>query len=136
MKTGSTKISDMNRIWPQVENYLSVPHSRSQYNKMVKLLDELIDEIGNDEKHPLTALMETIGTLIESYEEHHIPKPEKDTVSILKSLMAEHHLKQKDLKEIGSQGVVSEVLNGKRKLNLRQITALAQRFHISPDVLI
>lgn len=74
MKTASTNISDMHRIWPQVENYMSVSHSQHQYNKMVKLLDELIDEIGNDHKHPLATLMETIGTLIDFYEEKHIPK--------------------------------------------------------------
>ena len=48
--------------------------------------------------------------------------------------MDEHHLKQADLPEIGSQGVVSEILNGKRELNVRQIQALADRFHVSPAV--
>ncbi|MEO1801157.1 MAG: transcriptional regulator, partial [Cyanobacteria bacterium J06629_2] len=37
-----------------------------------------------------------------------------------------------DLSEIGSQGVVSEILSGKRKLNVRQIQLLAERFHVSP----
>tara|TARA_B110000467_G_scaffold157495_1_gene172331 strand:+ start:718 stop:870 length:153 start_codon:yes stop_codon:yes gene_type:complete len=50
--------------------------------------------------------------------------------------MTEHNLKQKDMNEIGSQGVVSEVLNGRRKLNLRQISAIAKRFHLSVDVFI
>ena len=47
--------------------------------------------------------------------------------------MEEHHLTQNDLREIGTQGVVSEILNGKRKLNLRQIRLLSQRFHVSPE---
>jgi len=38
------------------------------------------------------------------------------------------------LPEVGSQGVVSEVLSGKRELNVRQIRALAKRFHVSPAV--
>jgi len=38
--------------------------------------------------------------------------------------------------EIGSQGVVSEILNGKRELNVRQIRELANRFHVSPAVFI
>jgi HTH-type transcriptional regulator / antitoxin HigA len=46
--------------------------------------------------------------------------------------MEEHSLSQSDLPEIGSQGVVSEILNGKRKLNVRQIQALAKRFKVSP----
>lgn len=34
------------------------------------------------------------------------------------------------------QGVVSEILNAKRDLNVRQIRALAKRFHVSPTVFI
>ncbi|MDP3423577.1 MAG: hypothetical protein Q8S32_07420 [Burkholderiaceae bacterium] len=37
-----------------------------------------------------------------------------------------------NLPDIGSQGVVSEILAGKRELNLRQVRALAQRFAVSP----
>ena len=50
--------------------------------------------------------------------------------------MDEHGLTQSDLPEIGSQGVVSEVLNGKRDLNVRQIRALAARFGVSAAVFI
>lgn len=48
--------------------------------------------------------------------------------------MEEHGPAQSDLPEVGSQGVVSEVLSGKRELNVRQIRALAKRFHVSPAV--
>lgn len=46
--------------------------------------------------------------------------------------MEEHGLTQSDLPEVGSQGVVSELLSGKRELNVRQIRALARRFDVSP----
>jgi HTH-type transcriptional regulator/antitoxin HigA len=44
--------------------------------------------------------------------------------------MEQHGLLQGDLPEVGSQGVVSEILRGKRELNVRQIQALAERFHL------
>jgi HTH-type transcriptional regulator/antitoxin HigA len=50
--------------------------------------------------------------------------------------MLDHNLKQTDLTEIGSQGVVSEILNGKRELNIRQIKLLSKRFSASPSVFI
>jgi HTH-type transcriptional regulator/antitoxin HigA len=53
---------------------------------------------------------------------------------MLKYLMEPHGVRQADLAEIGSQGVVSEILSGKRQLNLRQIRALAARFHVLPSV--
>jgi HTH-type transcriptional regulator / antitoxin HigA len=42
---------------------------------LVKKLDELIDEVGSNEKHSLASAMETIGVLIEKYEGEHHPMP-------------------------------------------------------------
>jgi HTH-type transcriptional regulator/antitoxin HigA len=50
--------------------------------------------------------------------------------------MVEHGFKQSDLTEIGSQGVVSEILSGKRQLNIRQVKMLSKRFGVSPGVFI
>jgi HTH-type transcriptional regulator/antitoxin HigA len=41
---------------------------------LVSLLDGLIDEVGEDENHPLASLMEVIGVLIEKYEDEHVPQ--------------------------------------------------------------
>jgi len=48
--------------------------------------------------------------------------------------MGEHGLRQSNLPEIGSQSVVTEVLSGRRELNLRQIRALAARFGVPEQV--
>ncbi|NHZ87342.1 MAG: helix-turn-helix domain-containing protein [Planctomycetia bacterium] len=136
MSLHHVEINDLAKSWSKVKEVVSVPHTKKQYNKMVKYLDMLIDEIGGNQNHPLASLMETLGTLIETYEKRIIPIPKQDNISILKSLMADHGLKQKDMKEIGSQGVVSEVLNGKRKLNARQIQSLSKMFNVSPAVFI
>jgi HTH-type transcriptional regulator/antitoxin HigA len=53
-------------------------------------------------------------------------------IQALKFLMEQHGLKQADMHEIGSQGVVSEILAGKRDLNIRQVRALSERFGVSP----
>jgi HTH-type transcriptional regulator/antitoxin HigA len=50
--------------------------------------------------------------------------------------MDEHGLTQSDLSEVGSQGVISDILRGKRVLNVRQIRALAKRFQVSPAVFV
>ena len=133
------KHADSNKIiemWPAVSKTLSVPHARKDYEKLVSLMDNLIDTVGNNERHPLASLMETVGILIEKYEEEHHPIVKASGIDALKYLMKEHGLKQADLGEIGSQGVVSEILNGKRELNVRQIKILADRFSVSPEVFI
>jgi HTH-type transcriptional regulator/antitoxin HigA len=38
----------------------------------VALLDRLIDQVGEDESHPLASLMEILGVLIEHYENAHV----------------------------------------------------------------
>ncbi|MBL8080239.1 MAG: helix-turn-helix domain-containing protein [Anaerolineales bacterium] len=55
---------------------------------------------------------------------------------MLRFLMDEHGLSQSDLPEVGSQGVVSEILNGRRELNVRQIRSLAERFKVSSAVFV
>ncbi|GER78731.1 MAG: helix-turn-helix domain-containing protein [Anaerolineales bacterium] len=117
--------------WQTIAPVLTI-RNEQEYNAAVKRLNELLDEIGADEKHPLYSLLDTLSTLIEAYEEEHHPIPEANGSDVLRFLMDEHGLTQSDLPEVGSQGVVSEILNGKRELNVRQIRKLAERFHVSP----
>jgi HTH-type transcriptional regulator/antitoxin HigA len=59
-------------VWPQIEPTLRVPHNDREYRQLVKLLDRLIDEVGEDEDHPLASMMEVLGVLIERYEDEHV----------------------------------------------------------------
>jgi HTH-type transcriptional regulator/antitoxin HigA len=59
--------------WPAVERILSVPRNEQQYRSLVSLLDQLVDEVGENENHPLASLMDVIGVLIEKYEDEHVP---------------------------------------------------------------
>jgi len=135
-KMPSTEFKNIEKLWPSVAGVLSVPHNKKDYLNLCNRLDELVDVVGNDDKHPLASLMETIGLLIEKYEEEKHQISEPGGVTVLKELMSEHGLKQSDLHEIGSQGVVSEILNGKRELNVRQIKLLAEKFSVSPSIFI
>jgi HTH-type transcriptional regulator/antitoxin HigA len=130
------QIKEIAKVWPDIRTVFSVPHNEKDYKKLLNLLDSLIDEVGNNERHPLSSLMETIGSLIETYESQNIPEIVGNPIDTLNALMAEHGLKQSDLPEIGSQGVLSEILSGKRQLNARQIKLLSKRFKISPAVFI
>ena len=119
--------------WANIAPLLSIRNER-EYNAAVKRLNELLDEIGDNEKHPLYGLLDTLGTLIHIYEEEHHPIPAATGAEVLRFLMDEHGLTQSDLPEVGSQGVVSEILNGKRELNVRQVRFLAEKFKVSSAV--
>ena len=130
----NSQLEKIAKIWPGIENIFSVPHNQKEYKRLVQILDGLIDEVGENESHPLASLMETLGSLIESYEDQNIPEASGSARDALKTLMEEHQLRQSDLSEIGSQGVISEILSGKRQFNVRQIKLLSQRFKVSPAV--
>ncbi|MBX7235891.1 MAG: hypothetical protein K1X65_16005 [Caldilineales bacterium] len=113
---------------------LLVIHNEGDYDCAIERLHRLLDEVGTSERHPLYDLLDTLATVIHAYEEEHYPELPVSGSEVLQYLMEEHGLTQSDLPEIGSQGVVSELLRSKRELNVRQIRALAQRFSVSPAV--
>jgi len=106
------------------------------YDRAVAALNGLLDVCGSDESHPLAGLVDTLGGYIEQYDDRHWRRqlPEATGMDVLRFLMEQHGLRQSDLPEIGSQGVVSEILSGRRALNTRQIKALAARFGTNPAV--
>ena len=106
----------------------------TEYDNLIILLDNLIEKVGEDEDHLLASLMETVGNLIQTFENNTLQSTPGSPIESLRYLMEEHNLKQTELPEIGSQGVVSEILKGKRKLNIKQIKKLSFRFNISPLV--
>lgn len=83
-------------------------------------------------------LLDLLVTLIEDFEEKAYPMGETFNPQIaLRSLMEEHKLKQTDMLDIfGSQGVVSQVLNGKRSISKAQARRLSERFRLPVDVFI
>lgn len=121
--------------WTAIRPIFSIRNEK-EYDLAVEGLNKLLDEVGTNEAHPLYELLDTLGTVIHAYEEKHYPMPDCSGAEVLRYLMEEHNLKQSDLPEVGSQGVVSEILSGQRELNVRQIRALTQRFGLSPAVFI
>jgi HTH-type transcriptional regulator / antitoxin HigA len=92
-----------------------------------------------DRRKNLTAaekeLAELLTLSIENFEETRYRLPRAKPLDVLRFLMEQHQLKQKDLvKVFGTASVVSEVLSGKRELNKEHIRRLSRRFHVSPEL--
>lgn len=131
-------LEDTIQHWKHISPVLHEPQSNDEYEQLAHMLDKLLDIVGEDETHELMGLIDVISHMIAMYDETHDEKFLKGSgVDSLKFLMEQHSLGQGDLKgEIGSQGVVSEILNGKRQLNISHIKKLANRFHVSPATFI
>lgn len=122
--------------WQYVAPALIAPQTTADYEALVEALDMVLDAGGVEETHALASLADRIGDLIAQYEEEHLPAIPATGMDALKFLMESHGLGQGDLPEVASQGVISELLRGKRELNLRQIKALSIRFKVPVGVFI
>lgn len=130
------QLSEAIKYWNHIAPVVKYPKNHKEFNKLVTQLDELLQIIGDDEEHRLMGLVDAISNLIASYEEQHFQVSAVKGVDALKFLMSTHHISQADLPEIASQGVLSEILHGKRSLNIRQIKLLAKRFGVEPATFI
>lgn len=102
---------DLRDHWNAICPFLSI-HDEQEYERAVELLNSLIDEIGTNEQHPLYELLDTLGTVIHSYEERHYPMPDCSGVDMVR------------------------FFDGEKELSLAQVRALAERFHVSSAVFI
>jgi len=58
--------------WSSLAEAVFVPRTEKEYRRLVSLLDNLVDEVGENESHPLASLMDVVGVLIEKYEDEHM----------------------------------------------------------------
>ena len=126
---------DIQVHWRVVRSLFSIRNEK-EYDLAIERLNALIDEVGDNEEHPLYELLDTLGAVIHTYEEKHYPMPECSGVEMLQFLMETHQLEPSDLPEIGAPDAVLELLSGKRELTVKHLQALAARFHVSPTVFV
>ena len=74
MSMQNLDVSKTTSAWSALAGTVFVPHSEAEYRRLVGLLDDLIDEVGEDEAHPLASLMEIVGVLIQNYEDRNVPE--------------------------------------------------------------
>jgi HTH-type transcriptional regulator/antitoxin HigA len=109
-----------------------VIHSDEELEEYTKALFELTAK--PDPTREEEEAIELLTLLIERYETENYPVPDADAVEVLRFLLDQNGLSQRDIAaELGSESTVSLVLAGKRRLNRNHIERLSQRFHVSPS---
>lgn len=112
--------------------------TEEENEKALAIVERIMDKGEENISPEEYRLLDLLVRLIEAFEDEAYPmgniaKP----LDHLKTLIFEHELKQADLIDIfGSQGIVSEVLNGKRSINLNHAKRLAKRFNLPVDLFI
>ena len=70
----AAQLETLARDWKPISTLICVPRSEADYNRLVALLDEVTDEVGEDENHPLASFMDVLGALVEDYEANFVPE--------------------------------------------------------------
>lgn len=110
-----------------------VIHGEPENRRLIEILERLTaQEHVTEAEEKLIALL---TVLVENFENQNYPVLDVGPLDIIRHLMEEHSLRQKDLADVfGTESIVSDVLNGKRELNKEHIRRLSERFKVSPAV--
>ena len=133
-------LTDVTAHWLALHEALGLGapiQSEAHYEEMLDAVNRLMSDTTSSDACAMAGLLALLADRIRTYEEQAHPWPDHSTpASRLAFLMQQHGLRQSDLPELGPQSVVSELLRGKRTLNMRQTVALAKRFALPMEVFV
>ncbi len=119
------------------ETLPTVITSDAEYERVVAAMNKLAVIPDAQVTPEQERLLDLLTLLVEKYDEEHYQIPDAAPHEVIQYLMQEHGLRNKDLEAaLGSRGVTSEVISGKRKPSKTQIKNLAEFFKVSPELFI
>ena len=116
--------------------HLRLVHSEADYDRMIALMNALLDVAGDDEDHPLSGLLELVAELVSHYEQEHHAIEAAGSKDALRFLMESRGLKQEDLSSVVPQSNLSAILAGKRKISATMAGKPGGFVGISPAVFV
>lgn len=121
------------RAWLPFKEVVGVTSVRNEedYAQARATIELLLDEIGDDESHPLADVLDFLGGQVAAYEEEHCRIPQAEPKEVLRFLMDQHDLKQEDLGDCAPQSRISDILSGRRGISKEIAKKLARRFNVS-----
>lgn len=124
------------RAWMPFKKLVGVTSVRTKadYAQARATIDALLDEVGNDESHPLAEVLDYLADQVKAYEDENFQIPEAEPSEVLRFVMEQHGLKQEDLGDCAPQSRISDILSGKRSISKQIAKRLAHRFHVRADV--
>lgn len=134
----SGSMAEITRAWTTFQDCTGLQSIRdaADFQRIQTLANTLADAVGDDEDHPLYSLFSIVLEMMERWEDQHVaiaPAPPRE---VLRHLLETNNLKQKDLADIASQTLVSDILAGRREISKRLAKALAARFHVDVSAFI
>lgn len=109
-------------------------HNEEEYAQATVTITVLLDEIGDDENHPLADVLDYLSDQVKAYEDGHFSIPKAEPHDVLRFLMDQHGLRQEDLGDCAPQSRISEILAGKRSISKEIAKRFAKQFNVHADI--
>lgn len=109
-------------------------HNQEDYARATATIDVLLDEIGDNEGHPLADVLDYLADQVKAYEDEHFTIPKVEPHEVLRFLMDQHGLRQEDLGNCAPQSRISEILAGKRSISKEIAKRFARQFNVHADI--
>jgi HTH-type transcriptional regulator / antitoxin HigA len=109
-------------------------HNEEEYAQATATIAVLLDEIGDDENHPLADVLDYLSDQVKAYEDEHFSIPKAEPHNVLRFLMDQHGLRQEDLGDCAPQSRISEILAGKRSISKEIAKRFAKQFNVHADI--
>ena len=106
------------------------------YDSLLALMNSVVSSGQAGPGGDYEDLFLTLADLIEAHDKRDYRFPDATPAQAVKFLMEQHGLTQSEVPEIGNQSVVSQVLAGRRHLNVRQISRLCERFGVGAGLFV
>ncbi len=110
--------------------------SAKDHKRASAVIHQLLDEVGENEKHPLAEVLDYLANQVAAYEAEQVTIPEASPRELLHFLMQQHDLTQTDLADCAPQSRISEILSGKREISKEIAKALANKFAVDVGVFV
>jgi HTH-type transcriptional regulator/antitoxin HigA len=138
MKHEIISTGNLLKTWKPFRDVLgfSAIRTAKDYKRASAVMEQLLDEIGEDESHPLADVLDYLANQVEAYEAEHVDIPDAQPRDVLRFLMEQQGLSQTDLSNCAPQSRISEILNGRREISKELAKALALRFDLNVGVFI
>lgn len=133
-------VKDVLSLWEQLDRvahpYLAPIETEQQYQKALGFVADLWDEVADDPNSPYGSLLRIVSHHLNDYENAQQSIPDATPQQVLKFLLAENGVTQKELEEATGiyQSNLSQILTGKRKLTTEQVKLLTDYFRVNPSV--
>ncbi len=119
MKHEVISTGDLLKTWKPFRDVLgfSAIRTKKDYTRATAVMNQLLDDVGENENHPLADVLDYLSNQVITYEADHIEIPDASPRDVLRFLMEQHNLSQTDLADCAPQSRISEILNGRREIS-------------------